>query len=104
MESKIYKGESMNEGEKILKESPKLIVIEFVKTENGVGCGMATTKGFSELIKMAGKDDDWITNQMKSKLEIVSGEIAKLVNELEVAAFENAFDALQREINSKNCN
>lgn len=101
MGSKIYKGESMNVGNKIMENSPKLITIEFVKTQDGVGCGMATTGGFLELVKLAGKNDDWLTNQMLIRLEPVCSEMAKLVKELEQDIYKNAFAALQREINSQ---
>lgn len=98
MGSKIYKGESMNVGNKIMENSPKLVTIEFVKTQDGVGCGMATTGGFLELLKLAGKDREWLTNQMVSRLEPVCSEMAKLVKDLEQDIYKNAITALQREI------
>lgn len=104
MKSKVYKGESMKEGEKILKDSIKLIEIEVVKTEDGVGCSMSTINGFSQLVKLAGKDDDWLINQMQSILETLSAELTMLVQEVETNVFENALDALKKEINLKECN
>lgn len=104
MESKVYRGENMEAGNKIIENSPKLMIIEIVKTEDGVGCAMATTNSFAELVKLAGKDSGWLENQMLTKLESISREVAKLVKELEDDVYKNAFAALQREMNSKNCN
>ncbi|WP_270525776.1 hypothetical protein [Longibaculum muris] len=104
MESKIYNEEQIKEVEDVINDSPKLITIEFIKTENGIGCVMGMTKMVEKMIELSGKDADFMSNQLVSKLESVTRDVSEIFNELENDIFKNALSALEKEINSKNSN
>lgn len=104
MESKIYNEEQIKEVEDVINDSPNLITIEFIKTENGIGCVMGMTKMVEKMIELSGKDADFMSNQLVSKLESVTRDVSEIFNELENDIFKNALSALEKEINSKNSN
>ena len=98
MKEKIYSGEELKEAEHIIDNGIKLFQVEFVRTEDGIGCATSTSQGFSELIELAGKDENWLTEKMKQKLATLAHEVATIYDEIEDCVLENALNALKKEM------